>query len=155
MALSNRLNDVLIVQWLNKIAGSPPRRQWPCAQIHAGRRNLCLRRVDCAQRWKDLIADEHKALWPPCILPTCVGDVAAQPLPRPPPFSPVAPCLDPLTMSQWVTVTHPSITGELATMKATKLSRQCSPHSPAAVCLLQIHWLPLKHAINWTHPQLC
>jgi hypothetical protein len=154
MALWDRLNGVLIVQWLNKIAGSPPRRRWPCAQIHASHHDSCHGRVDCPQRWNDLAADEHKALWPLYLLPTCAGNVAARPLPWSPPFSQVAPRPDPLTVSQWVTVIHLFIAGELATMKATKLSRQCSPHSPTAVCLLKIHWPPLKHAINWTHPQL-
>jgi hypothetical protein len=59
-------------------------------------------------------ADELEATILPYVVPTWVGDLAQRPSSRHTPPAVIATCPDPLTASQWVTVTHPFIAGEPA-----------------------------------------
>jgi hypothetical protein len=54
----------------------------------------------------------------------------------------------------WLTLAHPVIAGELATVIATNRARQCPSSSPAVARLLQIHWPPLRGPINWARHEL-
>jgi hypothetical protein len=98
---------------------------------------------------KILTADELEATVPPYAVPTCAGDVAQRPSSRHTPPAVIATRLDPLTASQWVTVTHPFNAGELATVNATNCQCQWPLPSSAATAPSQIHRPPPQEPINW------
>jgi hypothetical protein len=51
-------------------------------------------------------------------VPTCARDVAKRPSPELAPFTAVAPCLRPFTMSHWAVLDSWVVAGKLATVKA-------------------------------------
>jgi hypothetical protein len=124
MALSDRLNGVLIVQWLNKITGSAPLAAGdPRAWIHAGdviRVHWC---PDNASGWKDL----HRG-WALDIVP-----------PRPP-----------CPLDSWlVQISSP----ELAACRSVATCLGALPHrsnSPWRVCSSPVERITMpKRGVNW------
>jgi hypothetical protein len=81
--------DWIRIRWYSKQRSSvqPPRRRWPLRPDSRRPSRFVPRASGLHSTVKDLVADEHKTLWPLCLFPTCAGDVAARPLLRLSPFS--------------------------------------------------------------------
>jgi hypothetical protein len=103
--------------------------------------------------WKDLALDKHNSPRSLYLLPTCAGDVAAQPLPRAPPFSPVTPCYDPF---YHVTVARLAVSVHRRWVRHDERhqSRTWLPVFPTTARLRPNPQPPLKPVINWAHCEL-
>jgi hypothetical protein len=155
MVLSDRLNGVLIVQWLKKIFWfSEPHCRWPRARIHARRHDSCS--TECRQ----LLEVRNIALRMDlghCSAPAAVsswlttGSDKLTGVSRLPLGCHVPRCS---TSSQWLALACPVIADGQATVKATHLLHQCSPLSLAASAPFQIHEPPPSGPINWACREL-